>query len=87
MNKAKLTLQEFSILSKISKINKKVLVQLSNQGLLEIKHARAIIIECEYQKSLHASNKSKTHIVKHLAFSYNMSVSSIEKIIYNKKRK
>lgn len=84
MNKNKLSTSDISKLISLTRISRKSIMELARMNLINIQEARAIIIKSDYQKKVSSGKENKSGIIKKLAESYNLSVSSIEKIIYRK---
>lgn len=82
--KTKLTPQELKNLSVLLKMDEAVLQQLNENGILDSTTSRAFLIKQEYKQISCDSKQRKQDIVLQLARKYNMSVSSIEVVVYSK---
>lgn len=82
--KTKLTTQEVKGLSAILKMDEENLQQLNEYGVLDVIRTRAYLIEDEFKKLSIESKQLKQDIVLQLAQKYNVSVSSIEVVVYSK---
>ncbi|PXV57438.1 hypothetical protein CLV62_15222 [Dysgonomonas alginatilytica] len=82
--KTKLTPQELKELSLLLKQDEENLQQLNEYGVLDVIRTRAYLIEAEFKKLSVESKQLKQDIVMQLARKYNISVSSIEVVVYSK---
>lgn len=82
--KTKLTLQELKALSVLLKQDEVILQQLNENGVLDSTKSRAHLIKEEYRQILFDTKQRKQDAVMQLAQKYNLSVSSIEVVIYSK---
>lgn len=72
--------KELTILSDILKVNVELLTQI--RGVLDVKKARRMLIEKEYQDNVRKKKYQKKQIIAALMKKYGMSQSGIEHIIY-----
>lgn len=82
--KIKLTPQELYELSELLKQDVNVIADLNKNGILDIAKSRAFLIKAEYKSLTSEPKQLKQDIVSQLARKYQISVSSIEVIIYSK---
>lgn len=82
--KTKLSPQELKSLSVLLKQDEVILQQLNENGILDSTKSRAHLIKAEYRQLSDEPKQLKQDLVLFLAKKYNVSVSSIEVIVYSK---
>lgn len=82
--KTKLTPVELKSLSVLLKQEERILRELNKYAILNPIKSRAYLIESEYRQLSGQTKQRKADIVLQLACKYNISVSSIELVIYSK---
>lgn len=83
MTKLKIKDEQVKLLSGIIQIEESLINMLINKGIICKKGIRSILIEEEYRNMLEEENINKGNLVSILMKKYNLSRSTIEKIIYN----